>query len=200
MTDDSGGITILKTPSTMLPLGTPAPSFSLTDTVSGRTISLDSFSKDPAFLAMFISPHCPFVKHVQSELGRLGRDYGGRGLAIVAFSANDVQNYPDDAPPKLKAMAEANGFSFPFCFDATQEVAKSYTAACTPDFFLFDAARKLVYRGQLDDSRPESGIPVTGRDLRDAIEAVLSDRPVAASQRPSMGCNIKWKPGNEPRD
>jgi peroxiredoxin len=187
-----------KTLSTMLALGTTAPELSLPDVVSGRTITLDSFEGDTALLVTFICRHCPFVKHVQHELARLGVDYRGRGLGIVAISSNDAANYPDDAPEQLKAMAGELGFNFPFCYDETQQVAKAYRAACTPDFFLFDEGRKLVYRGQLDDSRPESGIPVTGRDLRAAIDAVLAHRPVAASQRPSVGCNIKWKPGNEP--
>ena len=189
----------MKTPSTMLDLGTPAPDFSLKDVVSGRTITLDTFADDRALLVMFICRHCPFVKHVEHELARLGIDHAGRGLGIVAISANDAAKHPDDAPPELATMAETLGFTFPFCFDETQAVAKSYTAACTPDFFLFDEDRTLVYRGQLDDSRPESGIPVTGRDLRAAIDAALTGRPVAAEQRPSIGCNIKWKPGNEPR-
>jgi len=190
---------MVRTPSTMLDLGTPAPDFSLPDVVSGRTISLASFKDDKAALVMFICRHCPFVKHVQHELARLGTDYRGRGVGIVAISSNDAASYPDDAPERLKEMADELGFTFPVCFDGTQEVAKAYTAACTPDFFLFDPARVLVYRGQLDDSRPDSGKPVTGRDLRAAIDAVLSGRPVAADQRPSIGCNIKWKAGNEPR-
>jgi len=189
---------MVKTLSTMLDLGTPAPDFSLKDVVSGRTITLDTFAGEKALLVMFICRHCPFVKHVERELARLGTDYRGRGLGIVAISSNDAANYPDDAPPQLAAMAETLGFTFPFCFDETQEVAKSYTAACTPDFFLFDEDRTLAYRGQLDDSRPESGIPVTGRDLRAAIDAVLEGKAAAAEQRPSIGCNIKWKPGNEP--
>jgi thiol-disulfide isomerase/thioredoxin len=188
-----------KTLSTMLELGTPAPEFSLPDVVSGRTITLSSFKDGAALLVMFICRHCPFVKHVGQELARIGADYGGRGLGIVAISANDAANYPDDAPHHLKEMAGELGFSFPFCYDETQEVAKAYKAACTPDFFLFDKGRRLVYRGQLDDSRPESGIPVTGRDLRAAIDAALASRPVDPNQRPSVGCNIKWKPGNEPR-
>ena len=187
-----------KTLSTMLELGTPAPEFTLPDVVTGRTISLATLQGSHALLVMFISRHCPFVKHVQRELARLGSDYLGRALDIVAIGANDVANYPDDAPPHLKAMAQELRFSFPVLFDESQEVAKAYRAACTPDFFLFDTSRKLVYRGQLDDSRPESGIPVTGRDLRAAIDAVLSGRPVGAEQRPSVGCNIKWKVGNEP--
>jgi len=190
---------MVKTLSTMLELGTLAPEFSLPDVVSGRAISLASFRDEKAVLVMFICRHCPFVKHVQDELARLGADYRGRGVGIVAISSNDAASYPDDAPDRLKQMAEDLGFTFPLCFDETQEVAKAYTAACTPDFFLFDQARTLVYRGQLDDSRPDSGKPVTGRDLRAAIDAVLSDRPVGADQRPSIGCNIKWKPGNEPR-
>jgi peroxiredoxin len=187
-----------RTLSTMLELGTPAPELDLPDVVSGRKITLASFKDSSALLVMFLCRHCPFVKQVQQELARLGADYRERGLGIVAISANDAAHYPDDAPERLKEMADELGFGFPVCYDETQEVAKAYTAACTPDFFLFDKGRKLVYRGQLDDSRPESGIPVTGRDLRAAIDAVLSNRPVAASQRPSVGCNIKWKPGNEP--
>ena len=190
---------MVKTLSTMLELGTRAPDFSLPDVVSRRAISLASFGDETALLVMFICRHCPFVKHVQEELARLGAAYRGRGVGIVAISSNDAASYPDDAPERLKQMADELGFTFPVCFDETQEVAKAYTAACTPDFFLFDQARTLVYRGQLDGSRPESGEPVTGRDLRAAIDAVLSDRPVSADQRPSIGCNIKWKPGNEPR-
>ncbi len=188
-----------KTLSTMLALGTPAPAFDLPDVVSGRTISLASFKNDQALLVMFICRHCPFVKHVQHELARLGAENAGRGLGTVAISSNDVASHPDDAPQHLKEMANELGFTFPVCFDETQEVAKAYTAACTPDFFLFDRGRTLVYRGQLDDARPDDGRPVTGRDLRAAIDAVLSDRPVGLDQRPSIGCNIKWKPGNEPR-
>ena len=190
---------MVKTLSTMLELGTRAPDFSLPDVVSGRAISLASFGDEKALLVMFICRHCPFVKHVQDELARLGAAYQGRGVGIVAISSNDAARYPDDAPERLKQMADELGFTFPVCFDETQEVAKAYTAACTPDFFLFDQARTLVYRGQLDDSRPDSREPVTGRDLRAAIDAVLSGRPVGADQRPSIGCNIKWKPGNEPR-
>jgi len=188
----------MKTLSTMLPLGTPAPDFDLEDVVTGRRISLATFAGDRALLVMFICRHCPFVKHVQAELARIGADYAGRGLGIVAISANDPVTHPDDAPELMKAMALELGFRFPFLFDATQAVAKSYTAACTPDFFLFDAKRALVYRGQLDDSRPESGLPVTGRDLRAAVDAALAGRAVDEHQRPSVGCNIKWKAGNEP--
>jgi peroxiredoxin len=187
-----------KTLSTMRALGTLAPDFSLPDVVSGRTITLASFKDDRALLVMFICRHCPFVKHVQHELAHIGIDYRGRGLGIVAISANDVANHPDDAPEHLGEMSAELGFTFPFCFDETQEVARAYAAACTPDFFLFNKERELAYRGQLDDSRPENGIPVTGRDLRVAIEATLSGRPVTSDQRPSIGCNIKWKVGNEP--
>lgn len=182
--------------STMLPLGTHAPDFRLTDVVSGATVSREDFVGKP-LLVMFICTHCPYVKHVEAELAALGRDYQGR-LGIVAISANDPERYPDDAPDQLKAQALAQGFNFPYLFDATQEVAKAFTAACTPDFFLFDAEHRLVYRGRLDDSRPGSGAPVTGKELRAAIAAVLNGQPVSAEQYPSMGCSIKWRPGNEP--
>ncbi|PPS40703.1 thioredoxin family protein [Chroococcidiopsis sp. TS-821] len=188
---------MVKTASTMLPLGTQAPNFELPDVVSGQTISLSSFAGKP-LLVMFICQHCPFVKHVKSELANIGKDYAASNLGIVAISSNDINKYPDDAPEQLKVMAEEAGFLFPICFDESQEVAKAYTAACTPDFFLFDADHKLVYRGQLDDSRPSNGIPVTGKDLRAAIDATLSGKSVNFDQKPSIGCNIKWKPGNEP--
>ncbi len=187
-----------ETPSTMLPLGTKAPDFSLPDVRTGEQVGLDKFTDDKALLVMFICNHCPYVKHVRDELAEIGRNYSGRDLGIVAISANDAENYPDDAPGKLAETAEELGFPFPVCYDESQETATAYTAACTPDFFLFDQDRKLVYRGQLDDSRPGSGVPVTGNDLRDAIFSVLNDRPVNSEQKPSMGCNIKWKPGNEP--
>ncbi|MEA5583403.1 thioredoxin family protein [Nodularia harveyana UHCC-0300] len=186
------------TASTMLPLGTQAPDFHLPEVVSGETISLASFAGKKALLVMFICQHCPFVKHIQTELALLGKDYDGSDLGIVAISANDAEKYPDDAPDSLKAMAIELDFKFPFCHDATQETAKTYTAACTPDFFVFDAERKLAYRGQLDDSRPSNGKPVTGADLRRAIAAVLASQPITEEQKPSIGCNIKWKPGNEP--
>ncbi|WP_416673348.1 thioredoxin family protein [Egbenema bharatensis] len=189
---------MVRTASTMLALGTKAPEFHLPDTVSGETISLSSFTGKKALLIMFICRHCPFVKHVQAELAKMGQDYVDTDLGILAISANDAENYPDDAPDSLKAMATELGFTFPLCYDATQEVAKTYTAACTPDFFLFDGDRTLVYRGQLDDSRPGNSQPVTGKDLRAAIDAVLSDRSVPSEQKPSIGCNIKWKQGNEP--
>ncbi len=187
------------TESTMLELGHQAPEFALPDVVSGRTITLEDFAGKKALLVMFICRHCPYVVHVREELARLGADYADKALGIVAISANDVDQYPEDAPPRLKEMAEQLGFNFPFCYDESQETAKAYAAACTPDFFLFDEQRKLVYRGQLDDSRPGNGKPVTGRDLRAAIDAVLAGAPVAPDQRPSAGCNIKWKPGNAPR-
>ncbi len=189
---------MVKTLSTMLPLGTPAPEFQLPDVVSGKIISLDTFRGKKGLLVMFICQHCPFVKHIKSELAKIGHDYQDQGLGIMAISSNDVTNHPDDSPEKLKIMAEEEGFNFPFCYDETQEVAKIYQAACTPDFFLFDAKFKLVYRGQLDDSRPSSDIPVTGQDLRTAINCVLAGEPVSLEQKPSVGCNIKWKPGNEP--
>ncbi len=182
----------------MLQLGTTAPDFQLPDTVSGKTITLGDFQDKKILLVMFICCHCPFVKHIQGELAKIGHDYAGTDLGIVAISANDVEKYPDDAPEKLKEMADQLAFTFPVCYDATQEVAKAYTAACTPDFFLFDQNRALIYRGQLDESRPGSEKPVDGADLRAAINAALADKPINPEQRPSIGCNIKWKPGNEP--
>jgi len=184
--------------STMLPLGTTAPAFSLPDVVSGDTITLDTFADSQGLLVMFICQHCPFVKHVQEELARIGKDYGPKGVGIVAISANSLQTHPQDGPDNLKAQAEDLGFTFPYCFDETQDTAKRYTAACTPDFFVFDQDKKLVYRGQLDDSRPSNGVPVTGKDLRAALDAVLAGAPPADEQKPSVGCNIKWTPGNEP--
>ena len=186
------------TPSTMVALGTKAPEFSLPDVVSGKTISLSTFAARKALLVMFICQHCPYVQHVKEELARLGRDYATKDIGIIAISSNDAETHPDDAPDQLQAMAKELGFTFPFCCDETQQVAKAYTAACTPDFFLFDATRQLVYRGQLDDGRPGNGKPVNGRDLRAAMEAALAGKPVSHDQRPSLGCNIKWKKGNEP--
>ena len=182
----------------MLPLGTNAPDFQLPDVVTGKTISLETFSDSKALLVMFICRHCPFVKHVQQELAKIGRDYSDRPLGIVAISANDAEKYPDDSPESLKEMAQELGFNFPLCYDETQETSKTYTAACTPDFFLFDSDRKLAYRGQLDDSRPSLDTPVTGKDLRNAIDSLLAGKTVNPEQKPSLGCNIKWKPGNEP--
>lgn len=188
----------MATPSAMLPLGTAAPSFSLRDVVSGRTYSLESFADKTALLVMFICRHCPYVVHVEQELAKIGHDYRDASLGIIAISSNDSVGYPDDAPPKLKEMAVRLGFTFPFCHDETQEVAKAYKAACTPDFYLFDRDRRLMYRGQLDDSRPGNNTPVTGRDLRAAIQAVLAGKRIDGNQQPSIGCSIKWKPGHAP--
>ena len=184
--------------SSMLPLGTPAAAFELRDVVTGQTYSLNSFSDKSALLVMFICRHCPYVVHVEQELAKIGRDYQNTGLGIVAICSNDSITYPDDAPPKLKEMAQRLNATFPFCYDETQEVAKAYRAACTPDFYLFDQDRRLVYRGQLDESRPGNNKPVTGRDVRTAIESVLAGKPIDSNQRPSIGCSIKWKPGHAP--
>jgi len=180
------------TASTMLHLGTIAPDFSLPDT-EGKTVSLADYPGAKAYLVMFICNHCPYVKHVAAELARLGRDYLPRGVAVLASNANDPRKYPADSPENMKKEKQAQGYPFPYLFDESQEVARAYAAACTPDFFVFDAAMKLVYRGQLDDSRPNSGRPVTGRDLRAALDAVLAGRSVSGEQRPSPGCNIKWR-------
>jgi peroxiredoxin len=184
--------------STMLPLGTDAPDFSLADVVSGRTVTLHDFGDAEALLVMFICRHCPYVAHVRPAIASLAREHVGTGLAIVAISANDPVAYPEDAPEGLATEAVEAGYTFPYLFDETQDIAKAYTAACTPDFFLFDHDRKLVYRGQFDPSRPGNGVPVTGEDLRTAIDAVLDGRPIPQEQRPSVGCSIKWRPGNEP--
>ncbi len=189
---------MVMTESTMLALGTPAPDFALQDVVSGKTVSPQDFTNPSGLLVMFICVHCPFVKHVEQELARLGQDYQSQGLGIVAISANSIQTHPQDAPEHMKSQAEAYGFTFAYCYDTEQSVAKAYTAACTPDFFLFDSDLKLVYRGQLDDSRPSNGKPVTGRDLRTAIETMLAGQVIPTEQAPSIGCNIKWTPGNEP--
>ncbi|MDE0138389.1 MAG: thioredoxin family protein [bacterium] len=184
--------------STMLALGTPAPGFDLPDTVSGNRLSLGDVAGHKALVVMFICNHCPYVVHIQQGLADFGRDYSGADVAIVGISANDALGYPDDAPDMLGKVARRRGYLFPVLYDETQEVAKSYTAMCTPDFFLFGPERTLVYRGQFDGSRPGSGVPVTGEDLRAALDAVLEDRPVTEEQYPSMGCSIKWKPGNNP--
>ena len=184
--------------SAMLPPGTAAPPFSLRDVVNGQTYSLDSFADKTALLVMFICRHCPYVVHVEQELARLGRDYRDTSVGIIAISSNDPVAYPDDAPPRLKEMALRLGFTFPFCHDETQEVAKAYRAACTPDFYLFDRDRRLAYHGQLDESRPGNNKPVTGLDLRSAIQAVLAGKPVDGNQRLSIGCSIKWKRDNAP--
>lgn len=183
------------TESQMLPLGTTAPDFSLPDP-DGALHGLADMA--PAHLVMFICNHCPFVVHVKDELARLGHDYGPHGVDIVAISSNDVSTHPQDGPEHMKRFAAANGFTFPYLYDASQDVAKAYRAACTPDFFLFDGEKRLVYRGQLDDARPGKPVPSNGRDLRAALDAVLAGRPVASDQRASMGCNIKWKAGGAP--
>ncbi|MDR3634719.1 MAG: thioredoxin family protein [Isosphaeraceae bacterium] len=185
------------TPSTMLPLGSPAPDFRLPDT-DGHTLALDDLKGAPALLVMFICNHCPYVKHVRQGLAELTREYADKGVAIVAISANDALAYPDDSPANMAREKASAGYVFPYLYDESQQVAQAYHAACTPDFFVFDGARALVYRGQMDDSRPGNNLPVTGKDLRVALDAVLAGRPVSNSQKPSIGCNIKWKPGNEP--
>lgn len=188
---------MVKTASTMLELGTPAIPFSLKAT-DGSTVSLEDFASAKGLLVIFMCNHCPFVKHVAAELANLAREYGEQGIAIVGINSNDTEKYPDDSFAAMQAEVEARGYTFPYLLDETQEVAKAYHAACTPDFYLFDGDMKLAYRGQLDDSRPDSGIPVTGKDLRAAMDAVVAGQPVDPQQIPSIGCNIKWKPGNEP--
>ena len=183
--------------STMLPLGTRAPDFRLPDP-SGKTVSLTDLKNARALLVVFMCNHCPFVKHIRAGLAQLAREYQPRGLAVVGISSNDVANYPEDSPAKMAEEARAAGYVFPYLYDETQDVAKAYHAACTPDIYLFDRNQRLAYRGQFDDSRPGNGLPVTGKDLRAAIDAVLASKPVSANQEPSIGCNIKWKPGNEP--
>ena len=187
-----------RTPSTMLPLGTPAPDFRLTDAVDGKTVSHADFRGAKALLVMFICNHCPFVKHVAAGLTQLAKEYQAQGVAVVGINSNDVAAHPDDAPEKMAEEAKRRGYTFPYLFDETQAVAKAYRAACTPDFFLFDESKRLVYRGQLDSSRPDSGAAVTGADLRAALDAVLAGKAPAEDQKPSIGCNIKWKAGNEP--
>jgi peroxiredoxin len=181
----------------MLPLGAKAPAFELTD-ASGRAWSIAGFEGAPALLVAFICNHCPFVKHVRAGFASLAAEYQKRGVAVVAVASNDAAAYPDDGPEGMAAEAKEAGYTFPYLFDETQEVAKAYGAACTPDFFLFDRGRRLVYRGQMDGSRPANGVPVSGEDLRKALDAALEGRPAPEVQRPSLGCNIKWKPGNEP--
>ncbi len=188
---------MVETPSTMLPLGTKAPHFSLPDT-KGDVVSLDDFEDAPALLVVFMCNHCPYVKHVREGLVELTREYMDRGVAVVAINSNDVEAFPADSPERMREEAEKYGYPFPYLYDETQEVAKAYRAACTPDFYVFDEGRKLVYRGQMDGSRPGNAVPVTGEDLRAALDAVLEDRPVPGDQKPSMGCNIKWKAGQEP--
>ena len=182
----------------MLPLGTAAPDFTLPEPATGRSVSLGDFAGAPALVVAFICNHCPYVKHIRAELSRFGRDCQAQGAAMVAISANDATTHPEDSPARMATEARAAGYSFPYLYDESQAVARAYQAACTPDFFLFDAQRRLVYRGQFDDSRPGNGAPVTGRDVRAALAAVLAGRPVSADQKPSLGCNIKWKPGRAP--
>jgi peroxiredoxin len=185
------------TPSTMLPLGTTAPDFQLPDT-NGKTVSLADFKSAPALLVIFMCNHCPYAIHIRTGLAQLARDYATKKVAVVGINSNDAKNYPDDSPAKMKDEIKNAGYIFPYLYDESQAVAKKYRAACTPDIFLFDKNQKLVYRGQFDDSRPGNGIPVTGKDLRASLDAVLAGKPVSSNQKASMGCNIKWKSGNEP--
>jgi peroxiredoxin len=185
--------------SRMLPLGTTAPPLSLRDTVSGHTVSLESFAGTPALLVAFICNHCPFVKHILDGFVAFAREFGARGVAVVAISSNDVESYPADSPTEMARIAAQKSFTFPYLYDESQEVAKSYQAVCTPEFFLFDRERRLAYRGQFDASGPGNKLPVTGADLRAACEALLSGAQVSPEQRPSVGCSIKWKEGEEPR-
>jgi peroxiredoxin len=186
------------TPSTMLPLGTLAPKFNLPDVVSGKTISLANFADKKVLVVIFVSRHCPFVQHIKFELAKLGQDYKSRNVGILAISSNDINTHPNDAPELLKDFAQEIDLSYPLLYDESQKAAKDFFAACTPDFFVFNAHRKLAYRGQLDDSRPKNDLPVTGQDLRKAINYVLADEEIIWQQKPSIGCNIKWKAGNEP--
>ncbi|MBV9848301.1 MAG: thioredoxin family protein [Armatimonadetes bacterium] len=186
------------TESAPLPLSAPAPDFSLPDVVSGGSVSLESFAGKKALLVVFASPHCPFVQHVKGELARMGRDYGPQGVGVVMISANDAVQYPGDGPDGLKAFAQEQGFTFPVLYDESQATARAYTAVCTPDTFIFDDARRLVYRGRFDETRPNSGSSATGAELRAALDAVLAGTPVPTDQKASIGCGIKWKPGNAP--
>ena len=188
---------MVKTASTMKKIGTPAPDFKLMN-VDGQIVGLHDFDSKPALLVIFMCNHCPFVKHVAAELARIGLDYMPKGVAMVGINSNDAATHPEDSPERMVHEAEERGYPFPYLFDETQEVAKAYGAACTPDFFLFDKQRKLVYRGQLDASRPGNGKPVTGEDLRAALDAVLAGKPPLERQIPSIGCNIKWRAGQEP--
>lgn len=182
-----------RTPSNMLPLGTIAPDFSLMDTVTGRTMALQDIKGRNGTVVMFICNHCPFVKHVNPEVSKLARQYQPRNISFIAISSNDVENYPDDSPELMKKTARNQGYTFPYLYDPSQKTAKAYDAACTPDFYLFNAEMELVYRGQLDDSRPGNGVPLTGDDLRNAIRSLLHGKPIDPDQKPSIGCNIKWK-------
>jgi len=183
--------------STMLPLGTKAPQFRLPDT-SGKMVSLSDFKNAPALLVVFMCNHCPYVKHIRAGLAQVARDYMPRRVGMVGINSNDVANYPADSPAKMAEEVKSAGYIFPYLYDESQEVAKAYRAACTPDIFLFDKEQQLFYRGQFDDSRPGNAIPVTGQDLRAALDSVLAGKPTSPNQKPSIGCNIKWKPGNEP--
>jgi peroxiredoxin len=186
-----------RTPSTMAPLGTRAPAFALPDT-DGNRVRDDDFADAPALLVIFICNHCPYVKHLRAGLADFAREYMAKGLAVVAINANDPEQYPDDGPDAMREEKRHAGYTFPYLFDETQNVARLYGAACTPDFFLYDADRRLAYRGQFDDSRPGNGVPVSGRDLRAAADAVLAGETPSPEQKPSIGCNIKWKPGRQP--
>ncbi|MEO1792247.1 MAG: thioredoxin family protein [Cyanobacteria bacterium J06629_19] len=189
---------MVRTKSTMLPLGTTAPSFNLEDVTAGTTVTLTNFTDKKGLLVMFICQHCPFVKHIENELGKIGQDYVPQGMGVVAISANNIKTHPQDSPNNMREQVKRAGFNFPYAYDATQEVAKSYTAACTPDFFLFDGDLKLAYRGQLDDSRPGNDKPVDGKDLRAALDQLVAGQAIPTDQKPSIGCNIKWTPGSEP--
>lgn len=184
--------------STMLPLGTRVPEFSLPDVISGKRVSPDNFAEKKALLFMFISRHCPYVKHIQKEIARVGSDYASKDVGFIAITSNDAETYPEDSPESSAELAAELGFTFPFCYDESQEVAKAFNAACTPEFYIFDNARKLVYRGQLDDSRHGNETRTTGRDVRSALDAVISGNQVNLNQIPNVGCSIKWKAGNEP--
>jgi len=188
-----------ETASTMRALGTEIPQFTLTDVTTGKKVSPSDYDDERALLVMFICNHCPYVKHVMKEIGRVAKDYQPKGVGVIAINANDVKAYPADSPEKMKQLAKAEGWEFPFCYDKTQDVAKQFQAACTPDFFVFAMDRTLVYRGQLDDSRPSLDTPVTGKDLRRALDLALAGKTIPENeQKPSMGCNIKWTNGNEP--
>jgi thiol-disulfide isomerase/thioredoxin len=187
-----------RTPSTMLALGTVAPSFALPEPGTGRTVSLDDFPGAKGYWISFICNHCPFVQAIRHEFARAGREYAAKGIAVIAINANDAATHPEDSPEAMKDEARRFGYTFPYLHDERQQVAQAYRAACTPDFFVFDADRKLVYRGQFDGARPGNDVPVTGADLRAALDALLAGRPVDATQKPSLGCNIKWREGNEP--
>ena len=186
------------TPSTMLELGTSAPDFHLTDTVSGKVMSLADFHDAPVLVVAFMCNHCPYVKHLRESLAVFGRDVQAKGAVMVGISSNDISTHPQDGPEKMALEAQDAGYTFPYLYDETQDVAKAYRAACTPDFYVFDGERKLVYRGQFDDSRPGNKLPITGQDLRNAVDSVLEGRAVSPDQKPSMGCNIKWTAGHEP--